>query len=99
MRNCLSTLAVLLTVLAAPVLAQNLAPANSVPQPDGWDAGLALPQVQDINPDPAILEFNLEASITALEIVPGTTTPVWTYNGGLPGPLIKLNAQRRHLYL
>jgi len=95
MRNCLSTLAVLLTVLAAPVLAQNLAPANSVPQPDGWDAGLALPQVQDINPDPAILEFNLEASITALEIVPGTTTPVWTYNGGLPGPLIKLNVGDR----
>jgi FtsP/CotA-like multicopper oxidase with cupredoxin domain len=76
-------------------MAQQLAPANSVQQPEGWDAGLALPQVVDLNPDPAILEFNLEASITNMEIMTGKQTPVWSYNGGLPGPLIELNVGDR----
>jgi FtsP/CotA-like multicopper oxidase with cupredoxin domain len=43
----------------------------------------------DANPDPAILEFDLQASVTEMEILPGTTTPVWAYNGALPGPLIR----------
>jgi FtsP/CotA-like multicopper oxidase with cupredoxin domain len=62
--------------------------ALEVDQPEGWDSDLALPEVEDINPDPNILEFNLEASITNLEIVPGRMTPAWTYNGMVPGPLI-----------
>jgi FtsP/CotA-like multicopper oxidase with cupredoxin domain len=68
---------------AAPTLS-----ALDVDQPEGWDSDLALPEVEDINPDPNILEFNLEASITNLEIVPGRMTPAWTYNGMVPGPLI-----------
>jgi FtsP/CotA-like multicopper oxidase with cupredoxin domain len=92
--SCFVTLTACLFV-AAPVVAQQLAPANSVQQPEGWDAGLALPQVVDLNPDPAILEFNLEASITNMEIMTGKQTPVWSYNGGLPGPLIELNVGDR----
>ncbi|HUS20466.1 MAG TPA: multicopper oxidase family protein [Aeromicrobium sp.] len=57
-------------------------------QPDGWDADLALPQPADLNPDPRILEFNLEATVASLEIKPGVTTRVWTYNRMLPGPYI-----------
>jgi FtsP/CotA-like multicopper oxidase with cupredoxin domain len=60
-----------------------------VSQPDGWNKDVALTEVKDINPDPHILEFNLEAKITNLEILPGHQTPVWTYNGSLPGPLIR----------
>ncbi|HEX5421373.1 MAG TPA: multicopper oxidase family protein [Gammaproteobacteria bacterium] len=62
--------------------------ASTVPQPEGWNSGLALSEPKDLNPDPRILEINLEAKVTDLEIVPGHKTPVWTYNGSLPGPLI-----------
>jgi FtsP/CotA-like multicopper oxidase with cupredoxin domain len=62
--------------------------ALEVGQPDGWNKDVALTEVEDINPDPHILEFNLEAKVTDLEILPGHQTPVWTYNGNLPGPLI-----------
>jgi FtsP/CotA-like multicopper oxidase with cupredoxin domain len=63
--------------------------AEDVAQPDGWDADLTLPQAADLNPDPRILEFNLEAKIAKLEITPGVVTPVWTYNGMLPGPYLR----------
>lgn len=77
-------------LVAVPLLAQELPPAAAVTQPEGWADALALPQVVDLNPDPHILEFKLEARITDMELIPGTTTPVWSYNGGLPGPLIEL---------
>jgi len=51
---------------------------------------LALPEAVDSNPDPHIFETTLEARVEDLEVLPGTTTPVWTYNGLLPGPLIRL---------
>ncbi|GAB1269061.1 multicopper oxidase CueO [Aurantivibrio infirmus] len=63
--------------------------ASQVEQPKGWDDDLALTIPKDLNPDPNILEINIEAKIKKMEIVPGTKTPVWTYNGSLPGPLIK----------
>lgn len=63
--------------------------ALEVEQPAGWDAELAIPEYEDLNPDPAILEIEVEARITDMEILPGRMTPVWTYNGGLPGPLIR----------
>jgi FtsP/CotA-like multicopper oxidase with cupredoxin domain len=63
--------------------------ASQVAQPAGWADDLAMPSVEDLNPDPHILEFNLEARVTELEIMPGTKTVAWTYNGTLPGPMIK----------
>jgi FtsP/CotA-like multicopper oxidase with cupredoxin domain len=65
------------------------AAAADVPQPDGWDADLTLPQPADLNPAPDVLEFNLEAKIAEVEVMPGVKTPVWTYNGMLPGPYIR----------
>jgi FtsP/CotA-like multicopper oxidase with cupredoxin domain len=50
---------------------------------------LALSIPEDLNPDPNILEIELEAQIVDMEIIEGHTTPVWTYGGTLPGPLIK----------
>src|SRR5262245_7818919 len=58
-------------------------------QPSGWDAGVALPAAADANPDPKIVEVTLEARVEPIEITPGVRTNVWTYNGGLPGPLIR----------
>jgi FtsP/CotA-like multicopper oxidase with cupredoxin domain len=56
----------------------------------GWSAGLALAEAVDTNPDPKIVEIALEARVAALEIAPGVRTEAWTYNGGLPGPLIRV---------
>jgi FtsP/CotA-like multicopper oxidase with cupredoxin domain len=72
-----------------PASAPSLA-AHEVGQPAGWADDLALPMPEDLNPDPHILEFNLEAKVAELEIVPGHKTKVWTYNGGIPGPLIRV---------
>jgi FtsP/CotA-like multicopper oxidase with cupredoxin domain len=63
--------------------------ARDVSQPEGWDAELTMPVPRDLNPDPNVLEIELEARIENLEILPGTTTPAWTYNGTLPGPMIR----------
>src|SRR5688572_14821273 len=91
-------LGILLLSLSANVaLAQetNMPGAMDVEQPEGWDAGLALTRAVDINPDPQIVEIELEARITEMEIIPGKKTPVWTYNGSLPGPLITANVGDR----
>src|SRR5688500_11879705 len=58
-------------------------------QPAGWDAGLKLAEAGDTNPDPRIVEITLNARVAPLEIQPGVRTDAWTYNGGLPGPLIR----------
>jgi FtsP/CotA-like multicopper oxidase with cupredoxin domain len=58
-------------------------------QPEEWDTGLKLVEAADVNPDPKIVEVMLEARISSLEITPGVRTDAWTYNGGLPGPLIR----------
>jgi FtsP/CotA-like multicopper oxidase with cupredoxin domain len=63
--------------------------ATEVDQPVGWDDELALASAADMNPDPAIIEIELEARVETLEILPGVQTAVWTYNGSLPGPLIR----------
>ncbi len=60
-------------------------------QPEGWDANLKLAEAEDTNPDPKIVEINLEARVASLEIVPGVKTDAWTYNGGVPGPLIRVH--------
>jgi len=63
--------------------------ASEVSQPAGWADDLAMPLPEDLNPDPNVLEFNLEARVAEFELVPGHKTPVWSYNGVLPGPMIK----------
>jgi FtsP/CotA-like multicopper oxidase with cupredoxin domain len=63
-------------------------------QPDGWDSNLKLPEVSDINPDPKIVEINLDARVAEVEA--GTKrVQAWTYNGGIPGPLIRTNVGDR----
>ena len=64
--------------------------AGGSSQPLGWDAELRLPEARDDNPDPHIFETTLTAKVVNLELIPGKVTPVWTYNGLLPGPLIRV---------
>jgi FtsP/CotA-like multicopper oxidase with cupredoxin domain len=58
-------------------------------QPAGWDEGIRLPRATDTNPDPGIVEVSLDARPANLPFVPGGLTPVYTYNGSIPGPLIR----------
>ncbi len=93
-KRAASIAAVLMTVTALAVWfarapAVPVKSASQVSQPEGWDDDLALAVALDINPDPDVIEIELEARIEELEILPGTSTAVWTYNGSLPGPLIR----------
>src|SRR3569832_2263190 len=62
--------------------------AASATQPANWDGGLKLPEAPDTNADPRIVEVNLDARIADVE-VGGHHVQAWTYNGGVPGPLIR----------
>src|ERR1043166_3601425 len=64
-------------------------------QPAGWDKDLKLAEAVDRNPDPHIVEIDLDARISHVEIAPGISTDAWTYNGGIPGPLIRLHVGDR----
>ena len=57
--------------------------------PQGWADGLKLNELPDLNPDPRIVEINLVTRLADVEVAPGKRVRAWTYNGGLPGPLIK----------
>src|SRR6187200_2132394 len=74
--------------LALLLLAPALAGAQQSLAPSGWDAALTLAQPADQNPDPNILEIDLKARLADVTIG-GTTVKAWTYDGLLPGPLIR----------
>ncbi|MDP1570381.1 MAG: multicopper oxidase family protein [Vicinamibacterales bacterium] len=78
-------------------LAAGLAAVSAVPAvaerpsllPAGWDADIKLAEAPDRNPDPGIVEIEIVAKLAEVEVAPGTRVTAWTYNGGLPGPLIR----------
>jgi FtsP/CotA-like multicopper oxidase with cupredoxin domain len=77
-------------------LVVGLIPACSDSTPDrnppvhAQDDPLLLPEAVDSNPDPHVFETTLDARVAEIALLPGTKTPVWTYNGLLPGPLIRV---------
>jgi FtsP/CotA-like multicopper oxidase with cupredoxin domain len=72
-----------------------LAQSSGSLAPRGWDADMRLAEAEDTNPDPRIIEINLTAKIANVEVAPGRRVDAWTYNGGLPGPLIRGRAGDR----
>jgi FtsP/CotA-like multicopper oxidase with cupredoxin domain len=74
----------LVVSLCVPALAaaQSYAPA-------GWADGIKLNELPDLNADPNVVEVNLVAKLADVEVAPGKRVRAWTYNGGLPGPLIR----------
>lgn len=44
---------------------------------------------QDVNPDPHVLEINLEATLATRELIAGVPATFWTYNGQIPGPTLR----------
>lgn len=85
-------------VIAA--LSSWLAPAGALAQqqvqPAAWSAALAMTEPADLNPDPRIVEINLDARVAEVEVA-GKKVAAWTYNGGLPGPLIRVRAGDRFI--
>jgi len=88
MREKTLSIAVLVCLLC-PVLAraQSFAPA-------GWADDLKLNSIADRNPDPKIVEIDLVAKLADVQI-DGKTVHAWTYDGGIPGPLIKTHVGDR----
>ena len=87
----LRALAFVLCALAAPARLRAQWPTADAPAAK-WDTGKgngALASVVDTNPDPRILEFALEARVASVEFAPGETIDAYTYNGVLPGPLVR----------
>ena len=64
-------------------------------QPTGWDAGVRLTEARDLNPDPAIVEIEMEARVATVELAPDLQVDAWTYDGLIPGPLIRVNVGDR----
>ena len=75
--------------VAGPVAAQGRL------QPDRWSDHAKTAEAVDVNADPRIVEVSLEARIAPVEIAPGTVVEAWTYNGGLPGPTIRVGVGDR----
>jgi FtsP/CotA-like multicopper oxidase with cupredoxin domain len=63
--------------------------------PVGWQGAARLVEAPDLNPDPRIVEVTLDARIATVETAPGHRVDAWTYNGTLPGPLIRVRVGDR----
>jgi FtsP/CotA-like multicopper oxidase with cupredoxin domain len=63
--------------------------------PAGWDDDLKLAEARDTNPDPRIVEINLTARIAEVDVASGAQVKAWTYDGHLPGPLIRAHVGDR----
>ncbi len=60
-----------------------------ISQPTELADELTLRTPVDLDPDPNVLELNLEARVAPIEFIPGVPTIAWTYDGAVPGPLIR----------
>ena len=76
---------VLWAVCVPLLLAPSLAAANDSLQPEGWSDDIRLQEVVDLNPDPAIVEINMEARLSTVEIEEDVEVEAWTYNGNHSG--------------
>lgn len=78
-----------LLLCLAPLACSAPSPEEPKGQPEGWADEIELRKPVDLNPDPHVLEVNIEARLADVELVPGYPTTLWTYDGGLPGPLLR----------
>ena len=82
--------------LALTLAATSCGPAGGASGDAATDARPMLPlpavqglvEIEDTNPDPRVVEVNLTAAETDVELVAGRMTRAMTYNGRVPGPLL-----------
>jgi FtsP/CotA-like multicopper oxidase with cupredoxin domain len=82
-----------LRIIVATILVSSAAGQSL--QPQGWDSQIKLRDAVDTNPDPHIVEVNIEARVARVAYAPGQEVEAWTYNGNIPGPLIRTHAGDR----
>lgn len=64
------------------------ADASASLQPPGWSDDLRLPVLENLSTAPNLVEVRLEAKVAPIT-VGGQTLSMWTYEGLLPGPVIR----------
>src|SRR5690349_21208514 len=74
----------LLALLARPAAAD---PSSLAPP--GWDDGIKVAEARDTNPDPHIVEIEMTARVATVTVAPGEQVQAWTYNGSIPGPVVR----------
>ena len=84
-------------VLLAPLAACGGDGQAPPTQPRGWDDGIRVPAVKDLNPDPHVVELEPGGEALHVFVRSRWTTTAWTYNGLLPGPLIRARVGDRVL--
>ena len=87
-------LPMLVRITLALILAVPVSAAAQSFAPPGWADDVKLNELTDRNPDPKVVEIDLTATLADVQI-DGKTVHAWTYNGGLPGPLIKTHVGDR----
>lgn len=55
----------------------------------------ALSKAEDTDPTPSVVRVSLRAQVASVRFGEAPPTEVWTYNGGVPGPLIEANVGDR----
>ncbi|MDQ2670904.1 MAG: multicopper oxidase family protein [Gemmatimonadota bacterium] len=85
MRRHSRALMVIASLIAVPPAAAQL-PATA----DSGAAAIALAGFQNRAAEQRTVEVELVASVGRLELRPGVTTDVYTYNGTVPGPLLEV---------
>lgn len=85
-RRVLLSLCVASLLVIVPLRASDRTPVALAPA--GWDSEITLAEAPDLNADPKILEIDLTARLADIEVA-GKRVQAWTYNGGIPGPLIR----------
>ncbi|SVE31967.1 uncharacterized protein METZ01_LOCUS484821, partial [marine metagenome] len=68
-------------VVAGLLVAESPVFAQESLQLSGWADGIRMPEAPDLNPDPRIVEINLEARVETFVVEPGLTVEAGTYNG------------------
>jgi bilirubin oxidase len=77
----------LVTVGALAVFTAAPAPKAAPPPAENWTSP---PLLQNTSAKPGVVELDLTASPTRVELLPGKSTEAWAYNGTVPGPTIEL---------
>jgi FtsP/CotA-like multicopper oxidase with cupredoxin domain len=91
-RNCAFIVCVFVLASFRGEAAQSSSPGIA---PSGWDDRARLTDARDLNADAATVEINLTARVASVEVAPGKRVNAWTYDGGLPGPLIRVRVGNR----
>jgi FtsP/CotA-like multicopper oxidase with cupredoxin domain len=85
-----------LALSACAISSSGISTTAQSPEPAAdWNTALSLQPAPDLNPDPQIVEINLDARVTEVDVAPGRRIEAWTYNGSLPGPLIRVKVGDR----